>query len=103
MTPLPDGVELPHMGWNRLHDLAEHALLDGVDEGAYVYFVHSFAPDEVPADTRLASCTHGRDFAAVAGHGRVMGTQFHPEKSGDVGLRILRNYLEISRGALAGH
>jgi glutamine amidotransferase len=103
VTQLPSGVELPHMGWNRLHGLARHPLLEGVGEGAFVYFVHSFAPQAVPPADLLASCTHGRDFAAICGRDRVLGTQFHPEKSGDVGLRLLHNYMEICRGAVAGH
>jgi glutamine amidotransferase len=96
VTSLPPGVELPHMGWNRLHGMARHPLLDGIAEGAYVYFVHSFAPEGVPEVARLAACTHGRAFAAICGRGRVMGTQFHPEKSGAHGLRLLRNYVELS-------
>lgn len=100
VTRLPAGVPVPHIGWNRLHDLAPHPLLDGLD-GRYVYFVHSYAPEGVPDDLCLARCTHGRAFPAVAGGGRVMGTQFHPERSGEAGLRLLRNYLEISDGLSA--
>jgi glutamine amidotransferase len=96
VTALPPGVELPHMGWNRLHDVAAHPLLAGIPEGAHVYFVHSYAPEGVPVAERLAACTHGRSFAAVCGRGRVMGTQFHPEKSGAHGLRLLRNYVEMT-------
>jgi len=99
VTSLPKGVELPHMGWNRLHDLADHPLLAGIPEGSYVYFVHTFAPEGVPADERLAAATHGRPFAAICGRGRVLGTQFHPEKSGERGLRLLRNYVELSAEA----
>ena len=74
-----------------------HPLLECLD-GRYVYFVHSYAPEGVPDDLCLARCTHGRVFPAVAGRGRVMGTQFHPERSGEAGLRLLRNFLEISDG-----
>lgn len=98
VTRLPDTVPVPHIGWNRLHDGADHPLLTGLD-GRYVYFVHSFAPDDVPGELVLARCTHGRPFPAVAGRGRVMGTQFHPERSGETGLRLLRNYLEVCHGA----
>lgn len=101
VTRLPEEVPVPHIGWNRLHDAAGHPLLDGLAE-RYVYFVHSYAPEDVPDDLCLARCTHGRAFPAVAGRGRVLGTQFHPERSGEAGLRLLRNYLEISRGAAAG-
>lgn len=100
VTRLPGDVPVPHIGWNRLHDAAEHPLLEGLQD-RYVYFVHSYAPEGVPDDLCLARCTHGRAFPAVAGRGRVMGTQFHPERSGEAGLRLLRNYLEMSDGAAA--
>ena len=96
VTRLPASVPLPHIGWNRLEGLARHPLLEGLPEGSYVYFVHSFAPDGVPAGQILASATHGRTFPAVAGGGRVFGTQFHPEKSDRTGLRLLANFLELA-------
>ncbi len=107
VTRLPRTVPVPHIGWNRLHDLADHPLLarlaaDG-GWGEYVYFVHSFAPEGVPPESHLALCTHGRVFPAVAGRGRVMGTQFHPERSGEAGLRLLSNFLEMAHGSAAGH
>lgn len=101
VTRLPDTVPLPHIGWNRLHDLVDHPFLDAVEDGDAVYFVHSFAPDGVPEDAVLASATHGRAFPAIAGRGRVLGTQFHPEKSGAVGLALLSSFLEIARGSVA--
>ncbi|MFY9822000.1 MAG: imidazole glycerol phosphate synthase subunit HisH [Thermoanaerobaculia bacterium] len=94
VTRLPGTVPVPHIGWNRLHGVASHPLLAGL-EGPYVYFVHSYAPEGVPDDLQLARCTHGRVFPAVAGRERVMGTQFHPERSGDAGLRLLSNFLEM--------
>jgi glutamine amidotransferase len=97
ITRLPATVPLPHIGWNRLHDLADHPLLAGLSD--YFYFVHSYAPEGVPDELCLARCTHGRVFPAVAGHGRVMGTQFHPERSGDAGLRLIANFLEMAHGA----
>ena len=98
VTRLPETVPVPHIGWNRLHGVAHHPLLNGLED-RYVYFVHSYAPEGVPDELCLARCTHGRDFAAVAGRGRVMGTQFHPERSGPVGLRLLSNFLEMAHGA----
>jgi glutamine amidotransferase len=101
VTRLPDGVPVPHIGWNRLRDAVDHPLLSGLrhdTRGRFVYFVHSFAPDGVPADCSLALCRHGRDFPAVAGRGRVFGTQFHPERSGPVGLRLLANFLDLAHG-----
>jgi glutamine amidotransferase len=102
VTRLPENVPVPHIGWNRLHDLADHPLLAGLGDGRYLYFVHSYAPAEVPDELCLARCTHGRSFPAVAGRGRVIGTQFHPERSGDAGLRLLANFLEMADGAAAG-
>jgi glutamine amidotransferase len=101
VTRLPEGVPLPHIGWNRLHGLhgpvgEVTALLAGIGEGSYVYFVHSFAPEGVPREQVLATATHGRSFPAVVGAGRVLGTQFHPEKSGETGLRILANFLGLA-------
>jgi glutamine amidotransferase len=99
---LPPGVPLPHIGWNALESLRPHALLDGIAEGGYAYFVHSYAPAGLDREDCLARCRHGRAFPAVAARGRVLGTQFHPEKSGRLGLTLLGNFLEISRAALAG-
>jgi glutamine amidotransferase len=95
VTRLPSTVPVPHIGWNRLHGAAGHPLLQGLED-RYVYFVHSYAPDGVPEERVLARCTHGRDFPAVAGQGRVMGTQFHPERSGAAGLRLLTNFLQMA-------
>jgi imidazole glycerol-phosphate synthase subunit HisH len=106
VTRLPSEVPVPHIGWNRLHGLAPHPLLAGLTDGQglgrYVYFVHSYAPEGVPGELCLARCTHGRAFPAIAGKGRVLGTQFHPERSGEAGLRLLANFLEMSHGASAG-
>lgn len=106
---LETGVALPHIGWNRLHggqldggSSEPHPLLAGIAVGSYVYFVHSFAPRDLEDGVALAEATHGVTFAAVAGCGRVLGTQFHPEKSGRTGLRLLSNYLEICHGADPG-
>lgn len=104
---LPDTVQVPHIGWNRLHDEKAHSLFDGIPAGSSFYFVHSFAPvEDPPAEdpprAALARATHGVPFTAVAGHGRVLGTQFHPERSGAVGLRLLANYLEMAHAADPG-
>lgn len=95
---LPTGVSLPHIGWNCLEPSGEaaHPLLRGIGDGSYFYFVHSYAPFDVAEDARLAEATHGATFTAVAGRGRVLGTQFHPEKSGRTGLRLLTNFLRLA-------
>ena len=101
ITQLPPTVALPHIGWNRLDTPATHPLLDGLERDAYVYFVHSFAPDAAAGSAgaeTVATALHGRRFAAVSARGRICGTQFHPEKSGEAGLRVLRNFLTLSGG-----
>lgn len=92
LTPIDNGaVRVPHMGWNRLRHRHGDPLLAGIDDGAQVYFVHSYAAP-VTADT-LASCDHGVDFAAVVRRGNRHGAQFHPERSATVGARLLKNFL----------
>lgn len=91
----PDqGLPVPHMGWNRLRPTADTSLLDGLAGGEHLYFVHSYA---MPVNEAcLGTCEYGRLFAAVIGDGRVFGVQFHPERSGPVGARILENFLSLS-------
>ena len=101
---LPDGVSLPQIGWNRLQGAQlDHPLFAGLEDGSHFYFVHSFAPLDVPEDAVLARAVHGAPYVAVAGKGRVFGTQFHPEKSGRNGLRLIRNFLEMSHAADSSH
>lgn len=91
LQPAP-GVRVPHMGWNRLHRQGASALSEGIDEGDWAYFVHSYA---APVDGHcLLACDHGRRFAAVVQRGRVAGAQFHPERSSRAGERLLRNFIE---------
>ena len=94
-TPLPPTVKVPHVGWNDLRLERESALLDGIADGTQVYFTHSYA---VPVtDATVASAEHGARFAAAVERERIFGVQFHPEKSGDAGLRVLRSFVEISQ------
>ena len=87
-------LKVPHVGWNRL-DAPQGDLLAGVDDGAYAYFVHSYYV--VPEDTTgiLATTEYGVEFASVVGRGRLWGAQFHPEKSQEIGLRMLKNYARL--------
>ena len=85
------GIRIPHMGWNRLRKRGAPPLLDGIADGAQAYFVHGYAADV--DDATIASCEHGERFSAVVQHGHVAGAQFHPERSGPVGLRLLANFL----------
>ncbi len=88
-------VKVPHVGWNSLALAREAAVVAGVTPGAQVYFTHSYAAP-VTGDT-VAATEHGERFASIVQRGQVAGVQFHPEKSGDIGLRILRNFLRIAR------
>ena len=87
----PGTIKVPHVGWNSLDLTRRSWLLDEVEEGAQMYFTHSFAPPVTP--DCAAATTHGMTFASVVEHEQICGVQFHPEKSGDVGLIILRNFL----------
>src|SRR5438874_3813128 len=89
---LPSGVKLPHMGWNQIAANRESRLLAGIDSGAYFYFAHSYAAPDSNGST-AATCFHGISFAAVVEKQNIYGVQFHPEKSGDAGSRLLDNFL----------
>ena len=91
---LPDspGIQVPHMGWNTVEAGPSVALLDGIDAAARFYFVHSFAGPV--NEFTLASCTHGTAFAAIVQRGNFSGVQFHPERSGPAGARLLQNFVE---------
>ena len=93
LSPAP-GIRIPHMGWNSLLEVrGENSLMDGIDAGECMYFVHSFAA--APGDDDLARCEHGARFAAVVRRGNACGVQFHPERSGTAGARLLGNFLRI--------
>jgi imidazole glycerol-phosphate synthase subunit HisH len=86
-------LKVPHVGWNALEFTGGCRLLTGVAAGSHVYFTHSFAAPVTFAC--VASTTHGESFAAAVERDNVFGVQFHPEKSGDAGLQILRNFLRL--------
>jgi imidazole glycerol phosphate synthase glutamine amidotransferase subunit len=92
---LPPSVKLPHMGWNRICIRRTSPLLVGLSESDYFYFAHSFASTAKSSEV-VATCEHGTSFAAVVEHGRVFATQFHPEKSGTAGARVLENFLRLA-------
>ena len=86
------GLRLPHMGWNRLQRRMASPLLDGIPDGAHAYFVHGYGV--AGSADAIAESRHGAAFAAAVACGRIAGAQFHPERSGEVGARFLRNFLE---------
>ena len=86
-------IKVPHVGWNSLERLSNAPIIEGVADGAQVYFTHSYVAP-VTRDTAAAT-THGERFASIVQRGQVAGVQFHPEKSGEVGLQILRNYMKM--------
>jgi glutamine amidotransferase len=92
---LPNSVKVPHMGWNTLRIVKQNEILDGVDDESYVYFVHSLYPVPIDKEIVCAETDYGATFTSAIARKNVYGTQFHPEKSGDVGLRILRNFAKL--------
>jgi imidazole glycerol-phosphate synthase subunit HisH len=92
---LPHTVKVPHMGWNTLNIVAQNPLFDGIAEGTYVYFVHSLYPAPKDLSIVVTRTEYGTTFTSAVAKGNIYGTQFHPEKSGDVGLKILKNFQKI--------
>lgn len=90
----PKGLSIPHIGWNRLEKNRECALLNGLGDDEYVYFVHSYAAECADEDV-AAYCEYGNRVTALVNRGTVYGAQFHPEKSGKTGLKILSNFAEL--------
>jgi imidazole glycerol phosphate synthase glutamine amidotransferase subunit len=95
VTRLPEGVKLPHMGWNTLKTVRATRLLDSVSSEAYFYFAHSFAASALGKESAAVS-EHGREFIAVLEKENICAVQFHPEKSGAAGAQVLRNFLRAA-------
>jgi imidazole glycerol phosphate synthase glutamine amidotransferase subunit len=89
----PADARVPHMGWNQLDPRGDSRLLRGLDPQAFVYFAHSYYAPEMPATA--ARCTYTLPYTAVLESGNTFGVQFHPEKSGPVGLRIVKNFVDL--------
>lgn len=92
---VPTKLKLPHIGWNSLRFNNTSPLLAGVSKDSYVYFVHSFCAVTKYSEELIASAEYGTEVAAIVGSSNVFGCQFHPEKSGDVGLTILKNFCSL--------
>jgi glutamine amidotransferase len=97
---LPPGQKIPHMGWNTVHQVRPHPIFDGIPDDAYFYFLHSYAPypDDpgvVIGETTYGDPDGGGTFASVLARDNIVATQFHPEKSGEHGLRMYANFLSV--------
>jgi glutamine amidotransferase len=93
----PQGLTVPHMGWNTVHLGAPHPVFDGVPEDSYFYFVHSYHPRPTEVSVVIAETEYeGVTFPSVVGRGNLLATQFHPEKSGVDGLRVYANFLRLA-------
>jgi imidazole glycerol phosphate synthase glutamine amidotransferase subunit len=102
---LRDAPSLPHIGWNQVERRREHTLFDGIGDGADLYFVHSYAgaPTGVTGEASiLAETDHGSRFVSAIDRGNVLGVQFHPERSGGAGLRLLGNFVRWATAVSAG-
>ena len=93
INPKDKSLKIPHMGWNTLNIESEHPVLNSINNGDHVYFVHSFQMILKKKEQRLALTDYGTDITAVVGKDNMVGLQFHPEKSGQTGLRIIENFL----------
>lgn len=93
IAPIDPALKVPHMGWNDLVIDQPHPVLEGIHTGAHAYFVHSYHMEMRDPAHRLAHCDYGGDVTAIVGHANVIGTQFHPEKSQEAGLRLIANFL----------
>jgi len=89
-------LKVPHMGWNSLKvEGRDCPLLKGIDTGSFVYFCHSYYPEPADKDVVAATCGYSKDFCCLAWKGNIYGAQFHPEKSQETGLKILKNFVQL--------
>ena len=97
ITPCDPGLKIPHMGWNTLNEVRQHKLLDGIPvgpQGLHAYFVHSFHLKPAAPENLVAQADYGGPVTAIVGRDTAVGTQFHPEKSQRLGLRLIANFLK---------
>jgi len=86
-------LKVPHMGWNQVRQTSAHAIFDGIPDDSYFYFVHSYYPQPDDASVVIGETEYGVTFASVLARDNIVATQFHPEKSGEMGLRMYANFL----------
>ena len=94
---LPGGQKVPHMGWNEVRQKREHFIFDDIPDGSYFYFLHSYYPEPADSDVVIGESEYGVTFASVLAKDNVVATQFHPEKSADMGLQMYKNFLSQAR------
>ena len=90
---LPAGQKVPHMGWNQVRQRAAHPIFEGIPDESYFYFVHSYVPEPADPSVIVGETDYGVTFASVLARDNIVATQFHPEKSGELGLRMYKNFL----------
>jgi glutamine amidotransferase len=95
----PEGLKVPHIGWNQVRIARQHPIFEGVPDGSYFYFVHSYYPKPTDPDVVIGETDYGVNFASVIARDNIVATQFHPEKSGEVGLRMYANFLKTAATA----
>lgn len=93
---LPEGQKIPHMGWNQVKQVTAHPVFEGVPDYSNFYFVHSYYVDPEDKSLIVGTTEYGVEFCSIIAKGNVVGTQFHPEKSGDLGLQIYDNFLRYT-------
>jgi glutamine amidotransferase len=93
----PQGMTVPHTGWNTVELVQEHPVFEGIPSGSYFYFVHSYHPQPAEPDMVIGETEYGVRFPAVMGRDNMIATQFHPEKSAELGLRLYANFLNLAR------
>ncbi len=93
----PQGLTVPHIGWNTVELIREHPVFEGIPSGSYFYFVHSYYPQPEDESMVIGETEYGVRFPAVMGEGNLIATQFHPEKSSEAGLRLYANFLRLAR------
>jgi glutamine amidotransferase len=99
--PAESALKVPQIGWNSLSIVKPHPILADIPDQTYFYFVHSYYADPSDPATLIATADYGLDFAAIVAQGNVVATQFHPEKSADLGLRLYANFSRIAAGTMA--
>jgi len=99
---LPDGLKVPHMGWNRLRQRCPHPIFDGIPDGAFFYFVHSYYAQPEDPSVVVGETDYGVTFPAVVAEDNIVATQFHPEKSAESGLLLYENFLRMAQAPSLG-